>query len=242
MKESDREIFHQRLMNPDEVDLLMRQLDNPYLSPTPSGDISSANMDHDMDYAAVSGFDEGQEFNMDDEFIASQVPDLEMPSASSKEDIAASSTDQVSLSKTQQEAWNRVEEAAKTGELFRLFPDIEYENPLSYNFSSEDGSAAGSTFVGDSENIEPDSVHQPSQSRRKWPFDTSSSLEAMEVLNRVLETGMATPFFNEVSSEEIATPFSLSIPGGCTGGDITHEGTCCSEHMDFECFFGSDIS
>jgi hypothetical protein len=86
-----------------------------------------------------------------------------------------------------------LDEVAASGELFELFPDLEYHFPRGCNFNY-DGSMVGSGAIDPFENDLSKNSPEEHGPPEKWPCDNKSSLEAMEVLSRSLETEMAGPF------------------------------------------------
>ncbi|OBT72033.1 hypothetical protein VF21_09242 [Pseudogymnoascus sp. 05NY08] len=130
-----------------------------------------------------------------------------------------------------------LDEVARSGELFELFPDLQYQNLQGCSFNY-DGSTVGIGAIYSFENdLSSDSPgkHGPPE---KWPCDNKSSLEAMEVLGRRLETEMAGPFLTQNSPED------NNVSGGIQSGepgvfedDWAPKGTCCAHHQNFECYF-----
>lgn len=68
--------------------------------------------------------------------------------------------------------------------------------------------------------------------------DAKSSLEAMEVVSKALETEMAGPFLTQSLSEGRNDSGGVQCSNsGVFNDDWAPEGTCCARHQDFECFF-----
>ncbi|KFX98475.1 hypothetical protein V490_02291 [Pseudogymnoascus sp. VKM F-3557] len=144
----------------------------------------------------------------------------------------ASITNQEPLSESQRMEWDSVEEAANFKDLSELFPDLEYQSPLEFNFNY-DGSIIGSGDIDHSGN-----GPEAHGSQDKSACDSKSSLEAMEAVSRNLETGMAGPFLTQNLIED------NNGSGGvqCSNSEVFEdnwapEGTCCARHQNFECYF-----
>ncbi|OBT88765.1 hypothetical protein VE02_02404 [Pseudogymnoascus sp. 03VT05] len=130
-----------------------------------------------------------------------------------------------------------LDEVARSGELFELFPDLQYLSPqgCDYNY---DGSMVGSGAIYSFENDLSKNSPEEHGPPENWPCDNKSSLEAMEVLSRSLETEMAGPFLTQNSPED------NDVSGGIQSTDCgvfedgwAPEGTCCAHHQNFECYF-----
>ncbi|KFY78794.1 hypothetical protein V499_02110 [Pseudogymnoascus sp. VKM F-103] len=155
-----------------------------------------------------------------------------------KEEVASTPiANQDPLSEDQPMELDILDEMAEYGELFELFPDLQYQNIQGYNFNYDE-TMIGSGAIDPFENgLSNDSLeeHGPPQ---KWPCDNKSSLEAMDALSRSLETRMAGPFLTQNSSEDNDVSGGIqSSDSGVFEDDWAPEGTCCAHHQNFECYF-----
>jgi hypothetical protein len=141
-------------------------------------------------------------------------------------------TNQEPLSEAQLMEWDGVEEGANFGDLSELFPDLEFQRPLDFDFNYN-GSIIGSDGIDHCGNGH--EVHGPQD---KLACDAKSPLEAMEAVSRNLETGMAGPFLTQNSTQ--GSNDSGGVQCGNSGvfeDDWAPEGTCCPRHQNFECYF-----
>ncbi|KFZ05936.1 hypothetical protein V501_07882 [Pseudogymnoascus sp. VKM F-4519 (FW-2642)] len=155
-------------------------------------------------------------------------------------DEAVASTpiaDQEPISEDQSMELDILDGMAEYGELFELFPDLQYQNIQGFNFNYDEsmiGSGAISPFQNGLSKNNP-GEHGPPE---KWPCDNESSLGAMEVLSRSLETEMAGPFLTQNSSGDNDVSGGIqSSDSGVFENDWAPEGTCCAHHQNFECYF-----
>ncbi|OBT52238.1 hypothetical protein VE04_08202 [Pseudogymnoascus sp. 24MN13] len=142
------------------------------------------------------------------------------------------------LSEDQSMDLDILNEMAEYGELFELFPDLQYQNIQGYNFNYDESmigsGGAIDPFENDLSKNSPEE-HGPPQ---KWPCDNKSFLEVMEALSKDLETRMASPFLTQNSSEDNDVSGGIqSSDSGVFEGDWAPEGTCCAHHQNFECYF-----
>ncbi|ELR10755.1 hypothetical protein GMDG_05010 [Pseudogymnoascus destructans 20631-21] len=146
-------------------------------------------------------------------------------------------TNQEPLADVQHMELDIFDEVAKSGELFELFPDLQYQNLRGCNFNY-DGSMIGSGVIDTFENDSSKNSLEANGLQDKWPCDNKSSLEAMDVLGRNLETEMAGPFLTQNSSgyNNDSGGIQSSDPGAFED-DWAPEGTCCAHHRNFECYF-----
>jgi hypothetical protein len=129
--------------------------------------------------------------------------------------------------------WDSIEIAA----LSELFPDLEYQSPLEFNFNY-DGSIIGSDGIDHSGNDAPGNGPGPYGEQDKLPCEAKSSLEAMEAVSRNLETGMAGPFLTQNLIEDSYDSGGVHYTNsGVFEDDWAPEGTCCARHQNFECYF-----
>lgn len=146
-------------------------------------------------------------------------------------------TNQEPLSKAQPMELDNIKEAATLEELLELFPDLEYQNPQGCNFNY-DGSMIGSGAFDDFENTFSKNNLEAHDPQDKWPCDAKSSMEAMEAVNKNLETEMAGPFLtqNSIEYNDVSGGIRCNNSGVFEDG-YAPEGTCCAGHQNFECYF-----
>lgn len=147
------------------------------------------------------------------------------------------STNQEPLSEAHCMEWDKIEEASESEDLFKLFLDLEYQDPLGCNFNF-DGSMIGSGAIDNFENDLSKNNPKANSPQEKRPCDAKSSLGAMEAVGKDLETGMAGPFLaqNSTGHNEDSAGIQCSDSGKVEGG-WAPEGTCCASHQNFECYF-----
>ncbi|KFY30277.1 hypothetical protein V494_08199 [Pseudogymnoascus sp. VKM F-4513 (FW-928)] len=143
-----------------------------------------------------------------------------------KTDGEGSNTDQASPN---------VDEAVEYDDLFKLFLDLDSQG-CNFNFDgSTIGSGATDPFENDLLKNSPE-AHGPQEMQ---VHDTKSSLKAMETLSRNLETEMAGPFLTQNSVQQNNDSGGIQHSNSGVSKEDSHapEGTCCTQHQDFECFF-----
>ncbi|KFY36696.1 hypothetical protein V495_07675 [Pseudogymnoascus sp. VKM F-4514 (FW-929)] len=150
-----------------------------------------------------------------------------------EEEVAGSPiTNQEPLSETQLMEWDGVEEATNFGDLSELFPDLEHQSSLGFNFNY-DGSIIGGGDINHSGNDAPGNGPQD-----KLACDAKYSLEAMEAVSRDLETRMAGPILTQNLIEDNNDSGGVQCSNSRVfEDDWAPEGTCCAHHQNFECYF-----
>ncbi|KFY21684.1 hypothetical protein V493_07196 [Pseudogymnoascus sp. VKM F-4281 (FW-2241)] len=143
---------------------------------------------------------------------------------------------QMPLSEAQPLERDDTDDTAKSGNLSELFPDHVYQNPQGCKFNYE-GSMFGSgigLFGNDfsQNNLE---AHGPED---KWPCHSKSSMGAMEAIGMDLKTRMAGPFLTQdlTGLNSDGSDIQCRNPGIIEDSSAP-EGTCCSGHQGFECYF-----
>jgi len=177
MRQSNQEVFNQLQMSIEEIDRPMGEQEN-----------LSDNVPHSTD-AGVDSLDD---------LFSPELADTPEPSLDAGEGTSNSVLPREQLSEAQKENWDTVENAANTGDLFGLFPDLNLENTMNNNFDAGVESSSGTGSLEHSANMEVDTL-VPDFSK-EWPFETNPQIEAMEAMGRVLETGMATPFLEQTAT------------------------------------------
>ncbi|KFY87387.1 hypothetical protein V498_07196 [Pseudogymnoascus sp. VKM F-4517 (FW-2822)] len=201
-------------------------------------DTNATNLGHEKSRESIQSVldipDQG-----DDQKLNAEGSIAEQAGHTTFEETAASAsiTYQEPLSEAQPMELDNIEEAINLNDLFKLFPDLEYQNPQGCNFNF-DGSMIGSGEIGHFENDLSKNSPEAQSPLDKWPSDAKSSLEAVEAVSKALETEMAGPFLtqslNEGRNDTCGVQCSKS---GVFNDDWAPEGTCCARHQNFECFF-----
>jgi hypothetical protein len=178
MRRSDQQDFNQLQMSNEEVDRSM--VEQKDLS---DNVLNSTNFEiHSLDYL----------------FSLEHLDDAPEPSLDAGEGNSNSDLPREQLPEAEKKTQDTVENAANAGDLLGLFPDINLENPMNFNFDAGIGPTYGNESFASTGEMEVDTL-VPDLSK-EWPYDTTSQIEAMETMGRVLETGMAIPFLEQTAT------------------------------------------